>query len=155
MLAYSPTGRGLAFAAMNTKDYKRIAADRIKAAREALRDSDGATISQRRFAAMVPGLGSGTLANYEIADRYPDPHMLVAIGVQTGEPAAYLAGLVDGDEAELLRAMAKMDDADREDVMDYVLRRKSLRAAQVQEFGMPDATPPKSSKSKTTKREKP
>lgn len=146
MLAYLPTCRGLAFAAMNTKNYKQIAAERIKAAREALRDDRGGTVSQRKFADMVPGLGSGTLGNYEIADRYPDPHMLVAIGEQTGEPAAYLAGLVDGVEAELLRALAKMDAADRRDVIDYVLRRKSLKAVEVRDFGLPDGLAAKSQK---------
>lgn len=153
MLAYLPTARGLAFAGMISKDYKQIAADRIKAARGTLRDNRGGLISQRKFADMVPGLGSSTLSMYETAERYPDPHMLVAIAEKTGEPAAYLAGLVDGDEAELLRAMARMDDDDRRDVMDYVLRRKSLRATEVKEFGL--STPTKPAKSKPTKREKP
>lgn len=67
--------------------------------------------------------------------------MLVAIAEITGEPAAYLAGLVDGDEAELLRALAKMDVDDRRDVMDYVLRRKSLRATEIQDFGLPPTKP--------------
>lgn len=149
MLAYVPTARVLAFASMKTKDYKRLAADRIKAARGALRDDRGGKISQRKFAELVPGLGSGRLGNYEAADRYPGPEVFAAIAEETGEPAAYLSGLVDGDEAKLLRALARMDAADRKDVMDYVLRRKSLAATELTDFGVdppPEETTTKSQK---------
>lgn len=143
MLADPLTARVLRFPAMKSKDYKQIAADRIAAARKALRDAAGGKLSQRKFADTVPGLGSGRLANYETAERYPGPEVFEALAEHTGEPAAYLAGLVDGDEAKILRALTRMDAADKKDVMDYVLRRKSLAATELDEFGVAPAAPAK------------
>lgn len=143
-LFFVHTERDLDSAAMKSKDYKGLAGGRIKAAREAMRDDRGDGYSQAAFAKLIPGMKAARLGNYESGTRYPGPEVFEAIGAKTGEPAAYLAGLVDGEAAELLRAFQRMEKAEQQ----YVLHvcRRSPGATEVKEFGIDVPQPPPRSK---------
>jgi transcriptional regulator with XRE-family HTH domain len=142
------TSRVVIFFAMN---YRILAGNRIANAREAIKQEDGEPLTQPLLAARVKGLTKTALSNYEQGIRYAPPHMLVGLSAALNEPASYLAGLVeDGPEAELHRAFHKMDDADKEDVLHYVKRRKSLVAEPVQRIKGSEITT-KPSRRKTKK----
>lgn len=121
---------------MISKNYNEIAAARIKEARLRLRTSKGGTVSQVAFAKLIPGMKPARLGNYESGTRYPGPEVFEAIENLTGEPAAYLAGLVNDDAATMLRAFIAMDEHDKVDALLFVRRRKSLPTVEVSSFGI-------------------
>lgn len=140
------TGRVLECFSM---DYKKLVAKRLRAARLALpRRDDGELQSQADIAAMVAGLTEQALGNYEQGTRLPKPDMMMKLAEALNEPAAYLAGLIpDGPLADLVRAFNRMDEDDKRDVLDTALRRKSLKASELKDFGVIET--PKPGKRKT------
>ena len=122
------TGRVVRFFSM---DYKKLISERLVAARLAMpRKADGKHWTQEDVSLAVPGLSESRYGNYEQGIRTPKMDVLPAIAQALNEPLAWISGMLpDGDMAELARAFYKMDDADREDVLHYVKRRKSLAVA--------------------------
>jgi len=85
-------------------DYKKIAGDRIRQAREAK------GLSRPQLAAMIKGLQPSTLGNYELGLRYPSPQNLAELSKILGEPACYLSAIeTDPNLIELLRTYYKLD----------------------------------------------
>jgi len=90
-------------------DYKKVAGERIRKARE------NRNLSRPELAAMIKGLGVSTLSNYELGLRYPSPANLAALSEILDEPAGYLAGIENDPRAStLLRMYKKMDNRGRE-----------------------------------------
>lgn len=92
-------------------DYKKLAGERIREAREAK------GMSRPQLAALIKGLGASTLSNYELGLRYPPPQTLIDLGKVLGEPPSYLAGIEPDKQAEALRRIySKLDGRGKETV---------------------------------------
>ena len=85
-------------------DTKKIAGQRIAAARKAIR------LTQAELAAQVPGLTPSRLSNYEQGTRYPDPDILIKLAQILHEPASFLGALDDDPRLQALsRLYTKLD----------------------------------------------
>lgn len=130
-------------------DYKKLISQRLLEARQAMRRADGEQWTQKDVSLAVPGLSESRYGNYEQGIRTPKMDVLPAIAEALNEPLAWISGMIpDGELADLTRAFYKMDDADKQDVLDFVRRRKSLPVKRITEFG-------ESKTAITTKKHKP